>query len=113
MEECLKWLGQCPRLMHMLAMLIILERQLSCLRMVLRCCHVSLSGPGADELLHLIIACLNSSIENSSHVVVVLNPISLRTSVLRWVPQGCCMDKGKGHDVNDRLRRSSISQRLM
>ena len=33
--------------------------------------------------------------------------------LLRWVPQGCCMDKGKGHDVNDRLRRSSISQRLM
>ena len=70
--------------MYMLAMLIMLERQSFCLRMVLRCCHVSLSGPGADELLHLIIACLNSSIENGFHVVVVLNPISLRTSVLTW-----------------------------
>ena len=74
-EECLKWLGQCPRFMHALVMLIMLERQSSCLRMVLRCHHVSLSRPGADELLHLIIACLNSSIKNGFYVVVVLNPI--------------------------------------
>ena len=83
-EECLKWLGQCPRLMHTSVMLIMLERQSSCLRMVLRCRHISLSGLGADELLHLIIARLNSSIENSSQVVVVLNPISLRISVSTW-----------------------------
>ena len=63
------WLGNnhCGRVLevvrHMLVMLIMLERQLSCLRMVLRCRHVSLSGPGANELLHLIIARLNSSIE--------------------------------------------------
>ena len=68
-------------LMHMSAMLIMLERQLSCLRMVLRYHHISLSGPGADELLHLIIAYLNTSIENSSYMVVVLNLISLRTLV--------------------------------
>ena len=82
MEEHLKWLGQCPRLMHVSAMLIMLERQSSCLRMVLRCHHISLSGPGADELLHLIIAYLNSSIKNGSHVKVVLNPILLRILVL-------------------------------
>ena len=61
--------------MHALVMLIMLERQSFCLRMVLRCHHVSLSRPGADELLHLIIACLNSSIKNGFYVVVVLNPI--------------------------------------
>jgi len=36
--------------------------------------------------------------------------INLENGVLlRWIHRGCSMDKGKGHDVNDRLRRSSIS----
>ena len=83
-EECLKWLDQCPRLMHTSAMLIMLKRQSSCLRMVLRCRHVSLSGLGADELLHFITVYLNSSIKNGFHVKVVLNPILLRTLVSTW-----------------------------
>ena len=33
--------------------------------------------------------------------------------LLQRRPRGCSMDKGKGYDVNDRLRQSSISQRLM
>jgi len=33
--------------------------------------------------------------------------------LLRRIPQECSMDKGKEHDVNDWLRRSNISQRLM
>jgi len=33
--------------------------------------------------------------------------------LLQRIHRGCSMDKGKGHDVNDQLCRSSISQRLM
>ena len=81
MEECLKWLGQCSKLMHASVMLMMWDRHTSCLRMVLRCCHISLSGLGAEELLHLINAHQNSSFKNGTQVVVVLDPISLRTSV--------------------------------
>jgi len=38
---------------------------------------------------------------------------SILLFLLQRIPRGCSMDKGKGHDVNNRLRRSSISQRLM
>ena len=70
--------------MHASAILMILVRQASCLRMVLRCHHISLSSPGTDELLHLFIAYLNSSLENSTHREVVLLPILLRTSTSTW-----------------------------
>ena len=33
--------------------------------------------------------------------------------ILRSMPPGVNMDKGKGYDDNDRLRHSSLSQRLM
>ena len=67
--------------MYASAMLMMWDRYTSCLRMVLRCHHVSLSGLGAEELLYLINARLNSSFENRTQVAVVLDPISLRTSV--------------------------------
>ena len=81
MEEYLKWLGQCPKSMYTSAMLMMQERHISCLRMVLRYCHVSLLGLGTEELLHLINAHLNSFFENRTQAVVVLDPILLRTSV--------------------------------
>jgi len=49
--------------MHELAMLIMLVRQVSWLMMNFKWHHVNLSGPGADKLLHLLIADLNSSLE--------------------------------------------------
>ena len=70
--------------MHASAILIKLERQTSCLRMVLRCCYMSLSGLGADELLHLIKAHLNSSFENGTHAKIALHPISSRILVSTW-----------------------------
>ena len=36
-----------------------------------------------------------------------------RVCLLQRIPRGCSMGKGKGHDVNDQLRRSDISQCLM
>ena len=81
MEKHLKWLGQCPKLMHASMILMIRDRHMSCFRMALRCHHVSLSGLGAEELLHLIKAHLNSSFKNGTQLVVGLDLISLRTSV--------------------------------
>jgi len=65
-------------------MLMILRRHSSYLRMCLRWCQVTLSGPGADELLYLLITFLNSNLENSSHDEVDLFLISLRISTLTW-----------------------------
>ena len=33
--------------------------------------------------------------------------------LLQQIPRGCSMGKGKGHDVNDQLCQSNISQHLM
>ena len=44
----------------MSAMLMTLERHISSLIMSFQCRHVNLSGPGAEVLVHLSIADLNS-----------------------------------------------------
>ena len=49
--------------------------------MILRYLYISLSGPGADELLHLTRACLNSSFEKGTQAMVGLGLISLKISV--------------------------------
>ena len=65
---------------------MMLQRHLSCLRIDLRWFQDNLSGSGVDELLQLLIAYLNSSLENSVQKVDDLSPISSRTSMLiyRW-----------------------------
>ena len=83
-EDCLKWLSQCPKLIHMSAILMMWTRHASCFRMVLRWCYVSLSGPRAEELLHLMRACWNSSFEKGTQVEMGLDPILLRTSLSIW-----------------------------
>ena len=45
-------------------MLMMLDRQSLLLMMSFKWCHVNLSGPGADESLYLLIANLNSVLEN-------------------------------------------------
>ena len=49
------------------AILMMLNRQLSFLMMSFKWRHVNLSGPGADESLYLLIADLNSVLENGLH----------------------------------------------
>ena len=63
MVDTLKYLGQCPRLMQVLAILIILERQVSFLTMIFQWHHISLSGPGENESAHLLITDKNSDLE--------------------------------------------------
>ena len=70
--DLLKYFGQCPRSMQALAMSIILDKQLSFLIISFKWHHDSLSGPGAEELLYLLIADLNSNLENGFHFWVGL-----------------------------------------
>ena len=83
-DETLKYFGQYPKLMHESAMLIMFERQVSWLTMNFKCRHVSLSGPSTDPLLHLLIANLNSSLENGLHHCEGLCSISLSMSISTW-----------------------------
>ena len=53
--------------MQELAMLMMLDRQSLLLMMSFKWCHVNLSGPGANESLYLLIANLNSVLENGLH----------------------------------------------
>ena len=66
-DKTLKYFGQYPKLMHESAMLIMLVRQASWLTMNFKWRYVSLSGPGADVSLYLLITDLNSSLENGLH----------------------------------------------
>ena len=64
----LKYKGQCPRLIQALAMLIIKVKQLLLLIIHFRIFHEILSSPGADELLYLLMAFLNSSFEKGFYM---------------------------------------------
>ena len=48
------------------------------LRMYLRCLYISLSGPGVDKILHLIIVLVNSSSKKEFYKEVAKGTISLR-----------------------------------
>jgi len=76
-DKILKYLGQYPKLMHELAMLIILVRQASWLTMNFKWHHINLSRPGTNALLHLLITDLNSSLKNRLHCWEGLCSISL------------------------------------
>ena len=62
--EILKWEDQKPKSKHKFAMLTKFHKYILSLSMCLRWLHKSLSGPGAEELLHLAITMINSSLEN-------------------------------------------------
>ena len=76
--DTLKYLGQWPRSIHASAMLMILERQSSFLKMSFQWRHVSLSGPGVDVSIHLLIADLNSYLEKEFQLWRGLYATSLR-----------------------------------
>ena len=65
-------------------MLMILTRQLSCFMIDFKWCQVSLLGLDEDESLHLLIACLNSSLEKGLQQEVDLHLILLRILESTW-----------------------------
>ncbi len=63
-DSALKCVGQCPRLIHVLAMLTIFSKPLMT---SLRCFHKILSSLEADKLLYLLMVIVNSSSEKELH----------------------------------------------
>jgi len=82
--ETLKYNGQWPKLMHISAMLMNFLRHAASLTILLRCLHNNLSDSEVNELLHFLIELMNSSFENSFHIVVGLIGISSSKLMLIW-----------------------------
>ena len=80
--DILKCNSQCPKLMYILAMFIKFLRHMVSLTMTLRCLHDNLSDLRVDKLLYFMIKLLNSSLENSIHIVTGLFGISSNKSRL-------------------------------
>ena len=70
--------------MYILAILIIFFKQLISLTTALRCFHKTLLGPGADKLLHLLIALVNSSFKKEGQIDNSFNEISFKIFMLIW-----------------------------
>ena len=82
--EILKYLGQWPKFIQALAVLMILERHSSFLTIIFQCRHDILSGSGAEELLHLWIVDKNSNLENRSQTWQGFLSTSFRMSRSTW-----------------------------
>jgi len=82
--DILKCNSQCPKLMYILEMLMKILRHKQLLTMILRCLYNSLLGFRVNELLHLKITLLNSSLENGIYIVTALFGISSNNSKLIW-----------------------------
>ena len=79
-EEILKWDGQWPSSIQVFAMEMIFFKHVLSLRIILRCLYDSLSGPGVEELLHLIRELTNSSFVKCIQDKDENDPNSSRTS---------------------------------
>ena len=82
--DLLKYDGQYPSSIQVLVMWMMISRHSLSLRMILRWLHDNLSGLGAEALLQLAIAILNSSLENKGQEEVGLSMISSRISTSTW-----------------------------
>ena len=81
-NDVLKYISQCPRLMHMLAMLMIFSKYLFSLTITLRYFHKTLSGLEADKLLHLSMTLVNFLFEKGLQVNESLVNISFSRATL-------------------------------
>ena len=83
-KNVLKWEGQWPRLIQVLAILIIFQRHSWFWMMILIYLQDNLSGLGVDILLYFKIALLNSSSEKGFQLVVDMLGISSSKSMFIW-----------------------------
>ena len=83
-KDDLKCNGQCPKLMHILAILTMFPKHSSSLTIILRCFHEILLGPEADKLLHLSMALVNSFLEKGLHRDDSLVGISSSNDAFTW-----------------------------
>ena len=82
--DLLKYDSQYPSSIQVLVMWMMISRHSLSLRMILRWLYDNLSGLGAEALLQLAIAILNSSLENKGQEEVGLSMISSRISTSTW-----------------------------
>ena len=78
----LKCDGQCPKLIQALVMLITETKHSSMLIILFKIFHEILLKPGAEELLYLLIAFLNSSLKKRSHSITGFDGILFKISML-------------------------------
>jgi len=81
-NDVLKYISQFFRLMHVLTMLTIFSKYLFSLTITLRYFHETLSGLGADKLLHLSMALINFLFEKGLPVNEGLVNISFSKATL-------------------------------
>ena len=74
-DNDLKYNGQCPKLMYILAILIKFFKHSVFLTITLKCFHKILSGLKVDKLLHLLIALVNSLFEKGGYINDSFNKI--------------------------------------
>jgi len=80
--DSLKWDGQYLKLIHTLAIFMMLTRHAKFLVITLRCLQDNLSGLEVESLLHLLIDIKNSSFKKDGHLVAILSEISSSNKVL-------------------------------
>ena len=66
-DNDLKYNGQCPKLMYILAILMKFFKHLVFLTITLKCFHKILSKLKVDKLLHLSITLVNFLFEKGGH----------------------------------------------
>jgi len=81
-DDILKWDGQKPKLVHVLAISISLLVYSSSLMISLKCLQDNLSSPEVNKLLQLSMAFKSSFFEKGAHVVVSLSEISSKRLIL-------------------------------
>jgi len=80
--DSLKYDGQCSKLIHALAIFIILTRYAKFLVIALRCLQDNLLGLEVKLLLYLLMNVKNFCFEKSGHSVAILSGISSNNKVL-------------------------------
>jgi len=83
-DNDLKYKGQSPKSIHVLAILMKFLRHNILLTVILRCFQDNLSSLGVNELLYLAIKFLNSSSKKGVYFIIDLSGISSNKSRLIW-----------------------------
>ena len=82
--ETLKCEDQWSNSKYASAILMIFFRHMLFLTIHLKCLYISLSGPGDNKLLHLLIELINSTLEKGTQTIETLLEISSKTLMSIW-----------------------------
>ena len=83
-DNILKWVGQCPKFIQVLAISISLLVHSLFLVISLRCLQDNLSSPGVDKLLQPLMVLKSFFFEKETHVIISLLEISSNRLMSTW-----------------------------